>query len=251
MTFNSFEQQSTRPKKASRHLLEQLKLTTPAPPTYKKLLEKVSPGKKLPQDPMGKGEANQNYRRSKSKPPLSITPCNKASNTKPSKKPGSTPDPKCATLPMQGKDLPPDFKGVKTMEEFNSIVKQMSKPLQANSCSLSNWAEAKRHPNKKCSDKQFNELYQDEVLKFFELSDEEDFADEGEDDEENNDSIDLEEPSDGDEGEEEGFFAPGEYQYKDDEYCPGEESSKEDDESDSDVSSVGNTQNCLMEVVED
>ncbi|MBW0588607.1 hypothetical protein O181_128322, partial [Austropuccinia psidii MF-1] len=72
-----------------------------------------------------------------------------------------------------------------------------------------------------------------------------------EEDEENNDSIDLEAPSEGDDGEEEGFFAPGEYQYKDDEYSLGEESSKEDNESDADVSSVGNAQSCSMEVVED
>ncbi|MBW0578468.1 hypothetical protein O181_118183, partial [Austropuccinia psidii MF-1] len=111
--------------------------------------------------------------------------------------------------------------------------------------------QAKRHPDKKFSDKKFNELYRDEVLKVFEISDEEDFAVEGEEDEENNDRIDLEAPSEGDDDEEEGFFAPGEYQYKDDEYILGEESSKEDDESEADVSSVGNTQSYSMEVVED
>ncbi|MBW0590399.1 hypothetical protein O181_130114, partial [Austropuccinia psidii MF-1] len=62
---------------------------------------------------MGKGAANKNYQLSKSKPPLSMTPRNKASNTNPSKKHCSTPTPKCATLQLQRKDLPPDFKGVK------------------------------------------------------------------------------------------------------------------------------------------
>ncbi|MBW0548424.1 hypothetical protein O181_088139, partial [Austropuccinia psidii MF-1] len=121
-----------------------------------------------------------------------------------------------------------------------------SKKLQPVQLGGEELSQAKRHPDEKCSDKQFNELYRDEVLKVFEISDDEDFAVEGEEDEENNDSIDLEAPSEG-----EGFFVPGEYQYEDDEYSPGEESSKEDNESEADVISVGNSQSYSMKVVED
>ncbi|MBW0586342.1 hypothetical protein O181_126057, partial [Austropuccinia psidii MF-1] len=151
------------------------------------------------------------------------------------------------------KGLPMDFYKLKWYKALNPMEKR-TYPDQKNVAFLPNAEEllqAKRHPNKKCSDKQFNELYRDEVLKVFEISDEENFAVEGEEDKENNDSIDLEAPSEGDDDEEEGFFVPGEYQYEDDEYSSGEESSKEDNESEADVSSVGNAQSYSMEVVED
>ncbi|MBW0556913.1 hypothetical protein O181_096628 [Austropuccinia psidii MF-1] len=109
--------------------------------------------------------------------------------------------------------------------------------------------QPKRHPDEKCTDKQFNEKYREEVAKLFELSDEEESADEEEADAEEGESINLEAPSEGEEDNDEGeFYGPGEYLYDDDDFSPQDySSSKEED----DEGSIENNEGDSMEGVEE
>ncbi|MBW0512447.1 hypothetical protein O181_052162 [Austropuccinia psidii MF-1] len=71
--------------------------------------------------------------------------------------------------------------------------------------------QAKRHPDEKLSDKQFNKKYHELVIGTYDLSETEEDAEEDKDSDNSPDgSIDLEETSDNEEEESHGLFEPGE-----------------------------------------
>ncbi|MBW0536193.1 hypothetical protein O181_075908 [Austropuccinia psidii MF-1] len=89
--------------------------------------------------------------------------------------------------------------------------------------------QAKRNPDEKLSDKQFNKKYRELVIGAYDLSETEEDAEEDKDSENSPDgSIDLEEPSENEEEESDGLFEPGEYNYEDEDVAEYEDSCAED-----------------------
>ncbi|MBW0517349.1 hypothetical protein O181_057064, partial [Austropuccinia psidii MF-1] len=133
------------------------------------------------------------------------------------------------TIPPKG--LPMDFYNLKWYKTLNPIEKRMYIDC-TNVAFLPDAAqslEGKRHPNENCSDKQFNEKYKEDVLKLYEVSEDEESVDEeDEEGEDGGESIDLEaeSPNEDEDGEEE-FYGPGEYEYVDNEFSPFEENEED------------------------
>ncbi|MBW0460606.1 hypothetical protein O181_000321 [Austropuccinia psidii MF-1] len=129
------------------------------------------------------------------------------------------------TIPPKG--LPMDFYNLKWYKTLSPIEKRMYID-RTNVAFLPDAAqslEAKRHPDEKCSDKQFNDKCKEDVLKLYEVSEDE----EDEEGEDGGESIDLEAESS---NEDEEFYGPGEYEYEDNEFSPFEEN-EEDGEDES------------------
>ncbi|MBW0460867.1 hypothetical protein O181_000582 [Austropuccinia psidii MF-1] len=81
--------------------------------------------------------------------------------------------------------------------------------------------QPKPHPDEKLSNKQFNKKYHEEVLTEYDIQESEESHSDRDGDEEN--SIDLEEESAGEDEDSDGLLEPGEYNYEDEEFDESEE----------------------------
>ncbi|MBW0534012.1 hypothetical protein O181_073727 [Austropuccinia psidii MF-1] len=127
--------------------------------------------------------------------------------------------------------LPIDFYNIKWFKHLSQLEKK--KIVNMSSVAFlpdpEDSLKAKRHPDEKCSDRAFNKKYYDEVVGPYELQEDEESVDEEEDRNRSDDgSINLEAPSEGEESEaDDGLYAPGEYNYEDDEFSEEGESGAE------------------------
>ncbi|MBW0476242.1 hypothetical protein O181_015957 [Austropuccinia psidii MF-1] len=126
------------------------------------------------------------------------------------------------TPPIQ---LPNDFYNIRWFKHLSQLQKK--KIVNISSVAFlpdpEDSLKAKRHPDEKCSDRAFSKKYYDEVVGLYELQEDEEDRNQSDDG-----SINLEAPSEGEESEaDDGLYAPGEYNYEDDEFSEEGESGAE------------------------